>query len=120
MRKADPGISAEKRSPSRTVLRCTFAVLLASGMTLLGAAGVFYLDAFVHQRCLSRRFRAEQTPARVPDAASGHQKKVGSSPSHREVRPMSPGEAVARLEIPRLGISVMVLDGVDAGTLRYG
>ena len=47
MRKADPGISAEKRSPSRTVLRCTFAVLLASGMTLPAeqSQSVFYVRA---------------------------------------------------------------------------
>ena len=117
MRKTGPGIKTQKRRP---VLRCTFVVLLASGLTLLGVAGVFYLDAFLYQRYLGRRFEAEQSPARVPDAVSEHPKKVGSSPSHREVQPISPGEAVARLEIPRLGISVMVLEGVDAGTLQYG
>ena len=117
MRKTSSDIKAEER---RAVLRCTFVVLLASGLTLLGVAGVFYSSAFLYQRYLSRRFQAEQSPARVPDAASEHQKKVGSSSSHREVQPISPGEAVARLEIPRLGISVMVLEGVDAATLQRG
>jgi sortase A len=115
MRKTGPGINTEKR---RAVLRCTFVVLLASGLTLLAAAGIFHLDALLYQRSLSRRFQAEQSPARAPDAASEHQKKAGSWPSHLQVRPISSGEAVARLEIPRLGISVMVLEGVDAGTLQ--
>ena len=117
MRKTGPEIKAEKR---RRILRCAFVVLLASGLTLLGVAGVFYSGASLYQRYLSRRFQAEQSPARVPDAASEHQKKVGSSSSHREVQPISPGETVARLEIPRLGISVMVLEGVDAATLQRG
>ena len=117
MRKTSSDIKAEER---RAVLRCTFVVLLASGLTLLGVAGVFYSSAFLYQRYLSRRFQAEQSPARVPDAASEHQKKAGSSSSHREVQPISPGQTVARLEIPRLGISVMVLEGVDAATLQRG
>ena len=31
-----------------------------------------------------------------------------------------PGSAIGRLEIPRVGISVVVLEGSDAGTLRLG
>ena len=30
------------------------------------------------------------------------------------------GDPIARLEIPRLGVSVMVLEGVETGTLRLG
>jgi sortase A len=36
------------------------------------------------------------------------------------VDPYQPGSAIGRLEIPRLGLSVVVLEGSDAGTLRLG
>ena len=51
---------------------------------------------------------------------SKDQKKFARSPSNGEAQPIATGGAVGRLEIPRLGISVMVLEGVDAGTLLRG
>ena len=117
MRKTGPGIKTEKR---RAALRCTFVVLLASGLTLLVAAGAFYFDAYLYQRYLSRRFQSEQSPARMSGALLKNQKKLARSPSNLEAQPIAPGGAVGRLEIPRLGISVMVLEGVDAGTLQRG
>jgi sortase A len=41
-------------------------------------------------------------------------------PSQRRTFSYEPGSAIGRLEIPRIGLSVVVLEGSDTGTLRLG
>jgi sortase A len=61
---------------------------------------------------------AGDTPASETDPLSGFQ------PPPAEDRPAQPateeGSLVGRVEIPRLGVSAIVLEGVDAKTLRRG
>lgn len=108
-------------------------LLLLIGLICLGTVAYAYFDARLTARQEGRRLdeairerqsaaAAEQhgraAPAAETDSFSGL-----SAPGHPA--PAAPvkldeGELVGRLEIPRLGLSTIVLEGVEDGTLRRG
>lgn len=82
------------------VLWGTQVILFVLGILSLGLCALVYFEALVSQAYEQLEFEKSLT---LPHAA-----------------PPSPAVAVSRLEIPRLGVSVMVHEGVKAGVLRIG
>jgi sortase A len=69
------------------------------------------------------------TPQAAPPAAGSSAAETDSLGSFRQANapeppkpmaPMEPGALVGRIEIPRIGVSAIVLEGVDDKTLRRG
>jgi|SRR5579872_1817271 len=82
----------------RRFLRSAGAFLSAFGFLTLGFCALAYFETWFSQTYDQRAFEKNlRLPAPPPDANS-----------------------VSRLEIPRLGVSVMVHEGVDPRTLRLG
>jgi sortase A len=79
-----------------------------AGAMVLALCAYIWTDSHVYQALQSRHF--DQTAAAVVDR-------------HVAVRsnlPPSLGSAVGRIEIPRLGLSVVIFEGDDVRTLRRG
>jgi sortase A len=81
-------------------------LLLFIGIVCLGLYGFFKVQAYVHQSELESML---YQPEPAPD--------VTAVPSKRNLRE---GDLFGRLEIPRLNMSVMVMEGVSSRTLRLG
>jgi sortase A len=89
-------------------------VCLLTAIALLGYVGFAMVEAQIFQTYRGWRFdRAAQAAGDTVFAQTVS--AVAPSAPQPEA-----GSSVARLEIPRLGISVMVLEGVDEDTLRHG
>jgi sortase A len=105
-------------------------LLLLIGLICLGTVAYAYFDARLTAREEGRRLdeaiRERQSaaageqhggarPAAETDSFSGLSAPVPPSPVK-----LDEGELVGRLEIPRLGLSTIVLEGVEDHTLRRG
>ncbi len=82
-------------------------ILTVVGLVLLGYVGETLLEARVREEIGNRRLKK----------AWAESSKASSSAMVAERRPVS-GELLGRLEIPRLGISALVAEGAEDGTLR--
>ncbi len=83
-------------------------LLFIIGIVCLGLYVTFSVQAWRHQHELERQFERELFKAK-PEAKSPLPRKK-----------MTEGELVGRLEIPRLNMSVMVMEGIADHTLRLG
>ncbi len=103
------------KSFARRVLRWAQHGLVAVGLLLLGYCAFVLLDSWTYQtrqgRELDRRSQDELPPILIPPRGD---------PSAAVVQPRSAmlDGVVGRLEIPRLGLSVVVAEGIDKRTLR--
>jgi sortase A len=95
-----------------TSIRPLNLFLVVTGIASLGGYLFFSLHAWAAQSRLERQFEREVAGQRR-DAQSGGPSKTDQS-SHR----LRPSDGLAKLDIPRAGLSVMVLEGVDDATLR--
>jgi len=90
----------------RSILRWTQRLLLITGALALGYVGLTLLDARLYQVSAKRSLESQI-----------HQEKgYHESPPN----PAVTGDLLGRLDIPRLGISVAVLQGTSSRTLRLG
>jgi sortase A len=80
-------------------------LLLIVGIVCLGLYGFFKVQAYVEQRALEEELYKPQAPA-------------AAAPGKR--RTLKEGELFGRLEVPRLNMSVMVMEGIASRTLRLG
>ena len=99
----------------RRVLKWTQGLLFACAMLLLGYCGFVLVDAWIFQSRESRgldRVLRERTTA--PEAILHPERK----PSLRGDPQPVPEGLTGRIEIPRLGLSVVVADSIDEPTLR--
>ena len=86
-------------------------ILLVIGVLCLGTYVALTLQTYLYQEQMEETFEAMSvSPDVVPE---------------NDVKPAKPltlteGDLVGRLEIPRLSISVMVLEGIQSRTLRLG
>jgi len=84
-------------------------ILLFVGIMCIGLYVTFTVQAWWHQKQLEQELELESfkplPEARTPPA------------SHRKLKE---GDLVGRLEIPRLDVSVMVMEGIGSRTLRLG
>ena len=92
-------------------------ILILFGIACFGFYGFIAVQAHLHQAALESALErelhnphVEATPA--PAAPS-------RSPAPRP-RPLAEGDLVGRLEIPRLNLTVMVMEGTSDSTLRLG
>ena len=110
-------------------------LLLVVGLVCLGTVAYAYFDARLTAREEGRRLdeaireRSEQrqhgrttgqAPAGARPAAETDSFSGLSAPAQPAPVKLEEGELVGRLEIPRLGLSTIVLEGVEARTLRRG
>jgi sortase A len=97
--------------PSRSVLRRLEQLLLTIGVVALGycfyVEAERYLDQYFENRALDRILQSAPPPS--ADATTA----VPTASFRPE-----PGSRIGRIEIPRLGLSAVVLAGSDARTLR--
>jgi sortase A len=63
---------------------------------------------------------AASSSAAETDSLGSFQPQAAPQPAPPQKPPLKEGELVGRIEIPRLGISTIVLEGVDTRTLRRG
>ena len=82
-------------------------VLTIVGLVLLGYVGETLLEARVREEIGNRRLQKAWAEAKAP-----------SPPASTAARRPVSGELLGRLEIPRLGISALVAEGAEDGTLR--
>lgn len=107
------------RSSFRQAVR---AVLLAAGTGCLGYAAYGFIYQRVHQFEEQKRFdqalTALKNDTRTNDTQTKAEPAVHSTPPLvRRATPALPG-TLGRISIPRLRLSAMVEEGVNAGTLR--
>lgn len=99
-----------RAAAARRKLRLAQLVLTTIGALALGYCLWLYVDAKLYQVREARRFAAElhsKKPARAPSPVSAIPAPAPQS-----------GSVVGRLVIPRVGVSVMVVEGTDAPELK--
>lgn len=92
-----------------SILRLAQRLLIAAGFAMLAYTGGTIAYAEVYQRYQSWKFAQKIDAIEVTNAA------VVAEPGD-----LSEGDLIGKLEIPRIGISVMVLQGMEEETLRVG
>jgi sortase A len=92
----------------RSVLRFVASVMMVSGTLLIADAGVTLLWQ-------------EPVSAFVASREQGELKKAFLDPPRRVIRrqPLK-GDAIARIELPSIGVSEYVVEGTDTASLRKG
>ena len=92
----------------RAVLRFVASVMMVSGTLLIADAGVTLLWQ-------------EPVSAFVASREQGQLKKAFFDPPRRVIRrqPLK-GDAIARIELPSIGVSEYVVEGTDTASLRKG
>jgi sortase A len=91
----------------RRRLRWIRRVLLMTGIVSLGYVGWTLLDARIYQASAEHSLEAEIHAVKAADASQVQP-------------PVNPGDVVARIDIPRLGMSFAVLQGTNWRSLRRG
>lgn len=91
--------------------------LLAVAVVALGITGYVYLDANLYQAYENWKFDHEAITR--PPVRPAEPPAVGTPAPEPRPKPVIPRDALlGRIEIPRLGLHVMVREGVDTTTLR--
>jgi sortase A len=101
--------------------------LLLVAVLALGSYAYAYLDTRIYEHRQNQRLEAalnaQTTPATTPaparetDDLEAFQEPEPETP---ETTPLEEGELLGRIEIPRIGVSAMILEGVGKKTLRRG
>lgn len=98
------------------LLRFAQRLFLAIGIVTLAYAGGTAAYAELYQRYQSHKFE----PVRTVQAPGNLVAKADEKTEIAEPAELNEGDPVGKLVIPRLGISVVVLHGVEDDTLRVG
>lgn len=93
------------------LLRWVEYLFLGLGVLALGVCALFYLQARFYQAREQRQFRDGKPPIAIPSL------RLRPIPLRLSVRD---GFPLSRLDIPRLEISVVVVEGVTSRDLRLG
>jgi sortase A len=101
--------------------------LLLVAVLALGSYAYAYLDTRIYEHRQNQRLEAAlnaqtapatpSVPARETDDLEAFQEPETKTP---ETTPLEEGELLGRIEIPRVGVSAMILEGVGKKTLRRG
>lgn len=103
------------QKPLRRILRWTQRVLLAGAVAMLAYCGFVLMDTWIFQK--AERRQLERLLAARQEATLGAQQTAAPT-SLKTPPPAVTGGLIGRLEIPRLGLSVMVIEGTSRTTLR--
>ncbi|MGB7283021.1 MAG: class D sortase [Candidatus Acidiferrum sp.] len=95
-------------------IRWSSNLLILAGFLALGIVGFVWTQAQVFQRKANRRFEFAAAHS-APETLAFVNISVAKSG-----RPVGVGSVIGKLEIPRIGVSAMVLEGANADTLRKG
>ena len=98
---------SENSSRSRWLLRWSQRLLVITGTLALGYVGFTILDARLYQVAAKRSLESQ----------------IHFEEKHQESQPkpaVKIGDVLGRVDIPRLGISVAVLQGISSRILRLG
>ena len=98
------------RYSAQSALMYASRVLAIAGCAALGYSGAAVLDGLLYQSVTARQFEKSLRAPVVPSPAL--------QPLLRALTPQS--NALAKMEIPRLGVSVVVSEGTSARILRLG
>src|ERR1700674_1675575 len=99
---------ASRRSPPPRLLRFlqwSRDAFLVAGVLALGYCGYVLLDTKLYQAFQTRRFQQELTSVRPANASLGGIHKLPVVPI--------PGGALGKIEIARIGLAAMILEGID-------
>ena len=105
---------AVRKEPLRQILRWSQRALFACAILLLGYCALALADAWLFQRRESRDLDRLLRERRAPSPVTPQPVSVTSP----KVAPAVAGSLIGRIEIPRLLLSVVVMEGVDKTTLR--
>jgi sortase A len=96
-------MNQEGEEISRWVLRAAYYALLVVGIMALGYAGYSVLDLYWYQGAETSKFETVSVPAK---------------PLAIEVTPIVDGGVIGEIEVPRLGVKAIVVQGDSARLLR--
>jgi LPXTG-site transpeptidase (sortase) family protein len=120
----DSSAASGNNSIRRNVSRWTYYVLLTVGSIFLLGAIVFYLEGYAFQVYGSHKLRslAKESSGSSASASAG---SASSSPSALAATAASSyqphmRDVLGRLEIPRLNISAVIVEGSDDESLKLG
>jgi sortase A len=103
-----------RKEPLRLILKWSQRALFACAILLLGYCGFALVDAWLFQRRESRDLDRLLRDRRAASVAAPQPAPVASL----KAVPAATGSLVGRIEIPRLFLSVVVVEGVDKTSLR--
>jgi sortase A len=104
-----------RKAPLRRILKWSQRALFACAVLLLGYCGFAVADAWLFQR---RESRELERLLRDRRAASAVAPQPASVASPKGAATAETGSLIGRIEIPRLLLSVVVVEGVDKTSLR--
>ena len=93
-------------------MRVLEKILLLTGILCLGVYGFFTVQARLYQEDMEESF--DQLVAK-PTVVN-----IEQPPPPTPKRTLTEGDVIGRLQIPRLDLSVMVMEGIASKTLRLG
>jgi sortase A len=100
--------AGKHNSHGKTGLRWFSRIFLSAGTVVLASCIYIWADARLYQALQSRRF-----DQRLPAKSNGHVADCSTFAS-------GDSSSIGQLHIPRIGLSVVVLEGDDARALRRG
>lgn len=101
-------ISRDAEELMRRALRAAYYLFLGAGIMALGYAGYTAMDAYWFQRVETAKFEAVSAPAVLPAV----------EPPGVEAAPIAEGGVIGEIEVPRLGLKAIVLQGDSEKLLR--
>src|SRR5688572_1637101 len=101
----------------RQMLQWTQRLLFVCGFSLLGYCGFVVVEAWMFQRQANQELEQRLNAERAVHAAATREapQDVPKAPPA-----IGPDGLIGRIEIARLGVSAIVLEGTDNKTLRHG
>jgi sortase A len=103
-------VRTSKQRPRPRFLRWTRDAFLVTGFLGLGYSSYVLLDTKFYQAHQASRFQRELSTVRPVKAGVGG---VGELPA-----PVLPSGTLGKIEITRIGLAAMILEGIDGRTLR--
>ena len=92
-------------------LRWSRNAFLVTGVVALGYCGFVLLDAKLYQDYQARRFQQQLSSVRLAFGSASGVSDLPAAPI--------PGGALGKIEIARIGLAAMILEGTDERTLRH-
>ena len=96
-------ISQEGEELTRRMLRAAYYVFMAAGIMALGYAAYAVLDLYWYQGVEMSKFETVSAPV---------------DPPATEAAPIADGDVIGEIEVPRLGLKAIVVQGDSARLLR--
>lgn len=105
----------DNRKSRRRILRWIQRALFACAVAMLAYCGFVLTDAWIFQNAERRQLERLLTDQRD---AKGRQRQTATSTLAKNSALEVTGSLIGRIEIPRLGVSAMVIEGSSTTTLR--